>query len=138
MSVIDELITDRTPADITGRVPGRCAADYNTLNRVERACAYIADYLHIGIDTKKWEMQEWRTDSQMQRIRGNIQTLKNAYFVKPTTPILPSTIQYTSYTEANQIEQILKDMDDIHESKLGGLNRLSFRLSTKSLGSRRK
>lgn len=138
MSVIDELITDRTQADITGRVSGRCAADYNTLNRVEKACAYIADYLHISVDTKEWEMQEWRTDSQMQRIRKNIQTLKNAYFVKPTTPMLPSTIQYASYIEANQIEQILKDMDDIHESKLSGLNRLSFKLGTKSLGNRRK
>ena len=50
MSVIDELITDRTQADITGRVPGRCAADYNTLNRVEQACAYIAhEIFHLFV-----------------------------------------------------------------------------------------
>lgn len=137
MSVIDDLIIDRTQADIAGRVPGRCAADCNTLNRVEEACAYIAGYLRVTIETKTWNMDEWRTESQMQRIRNNIQALKDAYFVKSTTPMLPTTIQYTSFTEANNIEQILKDIDDIHESKLAGLNRLSFKLGSKPIGMRR-
>lgn len=137
MSVIDELITDRTQADVTGRVPGRCAADYNTLNRVEQACAYIADYLGVKIETKTWQMQEWRTASEMQRIRNNIQTLKDAYFVRASTPQLPTAINYTSVTEANHIEQILADIDYMHESMLSGLNRFSFKLGTRQLGNRR-
>ena len=137
MSVIDELITDRTQADVTGRVPGRCAADYNTLNRVEQACAYIAAYLGIDIETKTWQMQDWRTTSEMQRIRDNIQTLKDAYFVKSSTPQLPPTINYTSVTEANNIEQILADIDYMHESMLSGLNHFGFKLGTRQLGNRR-
>ena len=137
MSVIDELITDRTQADVTGRVPGRCAADYNTLNRVEQACAYIAAYLRIDIETKTWQMQDWRTTSEMQRIRDNIQTLKDAYFVKSSTPQLPQTINYTSITEANNIEQILADIDYMHESMLSGLTHFDFKLGTRQLGNRR-
>lgn len=137
MSVIDELITDRTQADVTGRIPGRCAADYNTLNRVERVCAYIADYLGIEISTKTWQMQDWRTESEMQRIRSNIQKLKEAYFVRATTPQLPTTIRYTSVTEANNIEQILADIDYMHESMLSGINHLSFKFGCKQLGNRR-
>lgn len=137
MSVIDTLITDRTQSDVINRTPLKCAADYICLNRVEQACAYIADYLGVSISTKTWKPQDFRTTTEMKRIRNNIQLLMDSYFVKDTTPDLPTVIQYTSPEEANNIEQILKDIDEIHSSKVWGQRRLAFKLGTKPYGTRR-
>lgn len=136
MSVIDTLITDRTLDDVSNRTPLKCAADYVCLNRVEEACAYIADYLGVDIETKTWDMEDWRKESDMERIRGNIQALIDAYYVKTSTPSLPTQIQYTSVTEANNIEKILRDIDSMYQSMLSGVSRLSFKLNTKPLGMR--
>lgn len=136
MSIIDTLITDRTPDDVTNRTPLKCAADYVCLNRVEEACAYIAEYLGVSIQTKTWNMEDWRKESDMVRIRNNIQTLIDAYYVKNSTPNLPSRIRYASVTEANNIEKILRDIDDMYRSMLSGIPRLSFKLNTKPLGMR--
>lgn len=136
MSIIDTLITDRTSSDVINRVPLKCAADYVCLNRVEQACAYIADYLGVEIQTKEWTMEEWRKESDMIRIRNNIKKLIDAYYTKKDTPTLPGRISYSSVIEANNIEKILSDIDYIYRSKIASLNRFSFRLGTKPLGRR--
>ena len=136
MSVIDTLITDRTQADVINRTPLKCAADYVCLNRVEQACAYIAENLGVSIQTKTWNMEEWRKESEMTRIRNNIDTLINAFYVKSTTPNLTARIWYETVKEANDIETILRDIDDLYNSMIGGKNRLSFRLGSKTLGVR--
>lgn len=136
MSVIDTLITDRTPEDVTNRTPLKCAADHVCLNRVEEACAYIAEYLGVTIQTKTWNMEDWRKDSDMVRIRNNIKTLIDAYYVKNSTPSLPYEIRYASVTEANNIEKILMDIDDLYQNMITGMHRLSFKLNTKSIGNR--
>lgn len=136
MNVIDTLITDRTQADVINRTPLKCAADYVCLNRVEQACAYIAENLGVSIQTKTWNMEEWRKESEMTRIRNNIDTLINAFYVKSTTPNLTARIRYETVKEANDIETILRDIDDLYNSMIGGKNRLSFRLGSKTLGVR--
>ena len=73
MSVFETLITDRTAEDVTNRTVKGCIA-YTDLNRVETACRDLAGILLVDINTKTdWTMRDFRTDSDMQRIRGNIQ-----------------------------------------------------------------
>lgn len=137
MSVFETLITDRTVQDVTNRTAKGCIA-YTDLNRVETACRELADILLVDIETKtNWGIRDFRTDSDMQRIRSNIEKLRNAYFVKPTTPATPRRIEYQSISEANNIEQILADIYEMYESSLRGARRLAFRIGTRPIGNRR-
>lgn len=136
MSVFDELITDRTRIDVINRTPKGFIA-YTDLNRVEEACAELAEHLGVDINTKTdWAMSDFRTDSDMDRIRGNINKLRGSFYVLPTTPPTPTKIRYQDVTEANNIEQILLDMYTLWESTQQGTHRLSFKLGTKQLGDR--
>lgn len=136
MSVFDELITDRTEADVVNRAPKAFIA-YTDLNRVEEACEELASYFGVDIQTKTdWAMSDFRKDTEMDRLRDNINALRAAFFVLPTTPPTPTKIRYQSVTEANNIEQILKDMYTLWQSVLKGTHKLSFKLGTKQLGDR--
>lgn len=137
MSVFDELITDRTLEDVTNRT-AKGSISYVDLNRVETACKELGEILLVDLVTKTdWTMRDFRKDSDMQRIRGNIQKLRDAYFVKPTTPATPQRIEYQTVTEANSIEQILADIHAMYLSSLSGAHRLAFRLGARSIGDRR-
>ena len=137
MSVFDELITDRTLEDVTNRT-AKGSISCVDLNRVETACKELGEILLVDLVTKTdWTMRDFRKDSDMQRIRGNIQKLRDAYFVKPTTPATPQRIEYQSVTEANNIEQILADIYEMYQSSMSGARRLAFRLGTKPIGDRR-
>lgn len=136
MSVLDTLITDRTQEDIT-KDTDKAYNSYLDLNRIEEACAFLADHLEVSIQTKTWDMSEFRTDTEMQRIRQNIQTLRDSYFVKETTPDIPGKITFGSIYQANDIEQILKDLGDMYDSMVSGQQRLAFRLGSKTIGNRR-
>lgn len=136
MNVFETLVTDRTALDVANRTAKGCIA-YTDLNRVETACRELADILLVDIETKTdWGMRDFRTDSDMQRIRSNIEKLRNAYFVKSTTPATPRKIEYQSIAEANNIEQILADIYAMYESSLRGARRLEFRIGTKPIGDR--
>lgn len=137
MSVFDELITDRTSEDVTNRTT-KGSISYVDLNRVETACKELGEILLVDLVTKTdWTMRDFRKDSDMQRIRGNIQKLRDAYFVKPTTPATPQRIEYQTVAEANSIEQILADIHAMYLSSLSGAHRLAFRLGARSIGDRR-
>lgn len=137
MSVFDELITDRTSEDVTNRT-AKGSISYVDLNRVETACKELGEILLVDLVTKTdWTMRDFRTDSDMHRIRGNIQALRDAYFTKPTTPETPQRIEYQSVTEANNIEQILADIYEMYQSSMSGARRLAFRLGTRPIGDRR-
>ena len=120
MSVFDELITDRTSEDVTNRT-------------AKGSISYVVDL----VTKTDWTMRDFRTDSDMQRIRGNIQALRDAYFTKPTTPATPQRIEYQSVTEANNIEHILADIYEMYQSSMYGPRRLAFRLGTRPIGDRR-
>lgn len=137
MSVFDELITDRTLEDVTNRT-AKGSISYVDLNRVETACKELGEILLVDLVTKTdWTMRDFRKDSDMQRIRQNIQKLRDAYFVKPSTPATPQRIEYQTVTEANSIEQILADIHAMYLSSLSGAHRLAFRLGARSIGDRR-
>jgi hypothetical protein len=135
-TVLDTLITDRSVADLAADLD-KVYADYICLNRVEEACALLAGLLHVNIQTKKWRMEDFRTDTEMTRLLGNIKALRAAYYVKASTPAAPVKITYDSIYQANDIEQILKDLGDMYDSMVSGQQHLAVRLGMRAIGNRR-
>lgn len=135
-TVLDTLITDRTADDLANDTD-RAYIAYTDLNRVEEACGLLAGLLHVDIRTKVWVMEDFRTDTEMSRLLGNIRKLRAAYYTKNTTPDNPVKITYGSIHQANDIEQILKDLGDMYDSMVSGQQRLEFRLGRKPIGNRR-
>lgn len=135
-TVLDALITDRTQADVDNDTD-RAYNCYLDLNRIEEACAYLAECLGVEVEIKVWAMEDFRAETQMQRIRQNIQTLRDAYYVKSTTPATPTKITFSSIYQANDIEQILKDLGEMYENMVSGETCLSFKIGSRMLGNRR-
>lgn len=133
---IKALITDRTEEDLANDTD-KAYISFEDLNRVERACEYLAGIFGVQIKTRTWVMEEFRTDAEMGRLLENLKTLRAAYFTKASTPNTPSKITYTSIYQANDIEQILKDLHEMHESMQSGMKHLSFRLGRSVIGNRR-
>lgn len=115
----EELIIDRTLSDVNNL---RTKGNYNAtdLNRVEKWCKYLMELLseygyYVSIVTKTdWEigLGKDRMFSEITRIKTNIQKLKDAFYVLPTTPEVPSVTDVSiNYIKANNIEKILKDME---------------------------
>ena len=136
-TVLETLITDRTAADLADDTD-RAYIAYTDLNRVEEACALLAGRLGGTIQTKAWKMEDFRTDTEMSRLLNNIKTLRAAYYTKASTPAIPAKITYESIYQANDIEQILKDLGDMYDSMVSGQQRLAFRLGMRAIGNRRQ
>lgn len=111
-----ELITDRTRADVENETD---KGFYNAsdLNRVGAAVEYIAGrFTAIGyacpVTVKKdWLTSDAPTASQMEAYRQNIVTLRGQIAVMASTPDAPASMSGLNYVNANDIEQILLDLD---------------------------
>lgn len=114
------LITDRTRADVVNQTD---KGFYNAsdLNRVGAAVEYIAGrFTALGyacpVTVKKdWLTLDAQTDaptaSQMETYRQNIVTLRGQIAVMQSTPNAPASMAGLDYVKANNIEQILLDLD---------------------------
>ena len=111
-----ELITDRTRADVANQTD---KGFYNAsdLNRVGAAVEYIAGrFTALGyacpVTVKKdWLTSDAPTASQMETYRQNIVTLRGQIAVMASTPEAPASMAGLNYVKANNIEQILLDLD---------------------------
>lgn len=115
----EELIIDRTLSDVNNL---RTKGNYNAtdLNRVEAWCKYIMELLneygyYVFIETKTdWEigLGKNRMFSEINRIKTNLQKLKDTFYVLQSTPQVPSTTDTSiNYMKANDIEKLLYDVD---------------------------
>lgn len=110
------LITDRTRADVANQTD---KGFYNAsdLNRVGAAVEYIAGrFTALGyacpVTVKKdWLTSDAPTASQMEAYRQNIVTLRSQIAVMQSTPEAPASMAGLDYVKANDIEQILLDLD---------------------------
>ena len=132
------LITDRTQADVDrvrallrkwrdGTISDAEKAEwaldlkgaYNAsdLNRVGAAIRYVAGRLHeygysVAVAPKEdWLVDDDPTAGQMESYRHDIAAIRAALAVKPSTPPAPGSMDGLTYVEANNIEQILLDVD---------------------------
>lgn len=112
------LVTDRTLEDVSNKT---AKGFYNAtdLNRVDAAVEYVAGrFQALGYDCpvsvkKDWSESDTPTASQMETYRQNIATLRRQIAVMRTTPETPETIRQLDYIRANNIEQILMDLDQL-------------------------
>ena len=110
------LITDRTQADVDN---GTEKGSYNAsdLNRVGAAMAYLRDRFNsngydIQIDPKTtWREIDVPTQSDMTLYLGYLGTLKSAITLPEWTPEAPASMEYLTFTKANDIERILEVID---------------------------
>lgn len=132
---LEQLIFDRTQADLDNDT-NKAYIDYNDLNRVEGACSEMASILGVTVNTKRWAITDYRLESEMERLRGNLETLQNAYYKAQGTPAVPSRITYTNITQANEIEKIIYDIWTLYKQVQAGTRRFSFVLGRKPIGNR--
>ena len=110
------LITDRTRADVENKTD---KGFYNAtdINRVGAAVEYIAGrFAALGyacpVTVKKdWLTSDAPTQRQMETYRENIVTLRGQIAVMKSTPNAPASMAGLDYVKANNIEQILLDLD---------------------------
>lgn len=118
---MDSLVYDRTQEDVEYAINNQDSSsflkgsyNYTDLNRVEEWCEYIAEQLNlysykVNITVKTdWTSADFPTKTQMERIRSNIDKLKNA-FIAVTQ--IPANLEKMNYQKANAIEKILYEMD---------------------------
>lgn len=135
-----ELITDRVQADVervaylAGRVSAGTATAaeqtewasdlkgaYNAsdLNRVGAAVAYVAGRLNgYGYTVTVNPNQDWTgsdipTEGQMAAYLRDVATLRGAIAVMASTPPTPDSVNNLTWKEANDIERILLDVDEL-------------------------
>ena len=136
---LDDLIFDRTVEDIRN-LTDKAYIDYKDLNRVESAVKWISyvlnryGYRNTTHNKVNWEMNEWRTEADMIRLRDNINTIRDVFFAGESTPLTPERITYTSIYQANAIERIIYDIGTMVESISPGHQHLAFKLGTRALG----
>lgn len=123
---MDDLIYDRTQEDVTYALNNpssknflKGAYNYVDFNRVESWCQYIANVLNsynynVTVTTKTdWNMSDFQTDKDFERIRQNILNLKNSYV---SFTEIPASLKNLTYKKANDIEKILHEIDYILKS----------------------
>lgn len=139
MSIIDTLITDRTQADVdrvlalsakgwAGMSPEERAewsaglkGAYNAsdLNRVREAMEYLAGvfmsygYTVILQPMPTWSVGEIPNEEQMAAYLANVTALRAVLDMPSTTPAVPTDMALLTYIEANNVEQILTDIDHL-------------------------
>ncbi len=112
---MENLIYDRSNDDLINKT---LKSHYNMsdLNRVEEWCEYLANFLKlysypVNIHVKKnWQMIDFPGESEMERIRQNVNRLKQAYF---SFTQIPENLDYMTIEKANDIEKILFEIDTI-------------------------
>ena len=116
MSSMDTLVTDRTQADVDAR---NDKGTYNAsdLNRVGAAMNYVADRLraagydpHISPKTG-WKEADWVEPAAQAVYLGDLAELRKQFTMMASTPQVPADMEAMTYSDANDIEKILEDID---------------------------
>ncbi|MBE6955680.1 MAG: hypothetical protein E7449_07230 [Ruminococcaceae bacterium] len=141
MSIVDTLIYDRTEAErdalealyakakagdatdeemaILTDPTHKGAYNYTDLNRVGKAIVYIANRLKaagndIEVSPKtNWTREDIPAPAQMVHYLEQIQKVRDVLTVYQTTPAVPADMEGLTHTEANDIEKILVDVDQL-------------------------
>lgn len=117
MSIIDTLITNRTRAGYY---------DITDLNRVGNAMYYIAERLRacgwdIAVSPRTdWVWTDRATPAAAKRYLNNLRKIRTALTLFASTPAAPSGAAPFNAQEANDIEKILIDVEDMVQRTMDG------------------
>lgn len=110
MSIIDTLVTNRTAKGYYG---------IDDLNRVGNAMYYIAERLRacgwdITVSPRTdWVLTDRATPAAAKRYLTNLRRIRTALALFASTPEVPSGAAPFNAQEANDIEKILIDVEDM-------------------------
>lgn len=112
MSILDTLVT--------GRVPG-ATYDWRDMNRVAEAMEYIAARLrscgwNVTVNPRRFTREDFPTESAFAHYIKQLRKLHDALTLFITTPAVPGVSRarpYMTVQEANDIEKILLDIEDM-------------------------
>lgn len=136
--IIDELITDRTQADVDRFLELKAKSfenmtsseqlewsssmkgSYNNtdLNRVGQAMIFLMEELQKQSYTIKvtpktdWVMEDIPTPMQLNHLLEDVQTCRDKLKFLVETPPVPETMEQFTYDKANDIEQIFVNIYD--------------------------
>ena len=139
--MLENLITDRSLTDVEAvkrlaeeiksgeateeqvreylSVHQKGAYTYEDLNRVESAVAYVANRLTaFGYDpsirpVETWSVEDKPNKEDFDRYFGNVALIRSAITVFKSTPVTPNSVVGFDVNQANALEQILVDVDQI-------------------------
>lgn len=95
------------------------AYNASDLNRVSAAMLYIKSRFEgygyaVNINPKTtWSVEDIPTQAEMSKYLDDLRTLRGMVSVYTTTPTVPTTANKLSYIQANNIEKILEDIDEL-------------------------
>lgn len=123
-----KLIFNRTQRDLLLK-NDRSFYNATDLNRVESQTHYVEtllqlySYFNSQLNCKQdWEISDFPTESEMRRYLNNIKELMDVYYLKTSTPQLPTDMDDLTIYEANDIEKILYDMQILIENMVSQFN----------------
>ena len=93
------------------------AYNYTDLNRVQSAIRFLQErFSDVGYyvslsDQKTWTLQDAPTLADMTEYLADVRAIRGMLTLLKTTPSVPDTMVGFTYSEANDIEQILLDVD---------------------------
>lgn len=116
-------VVNRTSVDVK-QVENRIenpkgALSHTMLNRIENNSQHLASLLNfygyeVDINVKTdWVREDYFRASDLDRIKQNVTRLKDAFASLPTTPNLMIGKKTINYIDANDIEQIEKDINQM-------------------------
>lgn len=118
MSIIGTLVTDRTQADVDAR-NGKGTYNAADLNRVGAAVEHLSVLLselgHLVPVTPKtdWAETDYPSPTQMAAYLADLETVRSKLTMLATTPKTPGSMDSLTFAKANDIEQILLDVDTV-------------------------
>lgn len=140
------LITDRTQVDVNRvnvlakkgwenmtpeeqsewRIGLKGAYNRTDLNRVKGALRYLQErFAEVGYsvglsEVRTWTEQDVPTMTDMREYLEDVRAIRGVLSVMNTTPPVPSTMVGFNYIKANDIEQILMDVDRLLSNMIAG------------------
>ena len=136
MPIMDELITDRTQADVDAlkevlnkiksgnftaadmeffKTPQKGAYNFEDLNRVGKALIFLADLLTesgylVLVDVKTdWQMADIPRTTDIAAYLAAVKKIRDVLKIDNALPKMPTTI--LNFEQANRLEQILERVD---------------------------
>ena len=103
-----------TPAEQAEWLAGmKGAYNYTDLNRVERAMVELASFLGVTLYQPKtnWKITDIPTETSIAHYLENVKRLRRACNGIANTPSTPTSMVGLTYVTANNIEQILLDIE---------------------------
>lgn len=112
MSILDTLITDRVPGATYG---------WRDMNRVAEAMEYVAKRLRaygwgVVVTPQRFTREDFPSQAVFDNYLEQLRTLHNAITLFTTTPPVPdinASRPYLTVQEANDIEKILLDLEEL-------------------------